>query len=168
MSKPTGRGKGVTNRPVFAGLAALCLLFCTAPAYSVDISDVVSLVETSGWKADLGPLCEKFGVTNVSRTCIFQQLSVQEIEGRGDPRGFNVPSTHDGVPRSFVLIFHLGPLVGEFFVATTRGDLIRAFYRAKGRDYEELPVDEVREEYQRDLECWLNNLARIQSGLERR
>lgn len=133
-----------------------------------NLGDIVALVEAKGWKADLGRICSEFKLPLPDKECVFRQISVQEVDSRGDPRGFNVPySVADGRP-PFVLIFHLGPLVGEFFVATPTGELLKAFYRAKGRGYDELPLDEVREEYERDLQYWLQNVSRVRSGLGER
>jgi hypothetical protein len=131
-----------------------------------NLSEIVALVETKGWKADLGSLCSEFKLPLRGQDCIFRQISVQEVEGRGDPRGFNAPRSVVQGQQPLILIFHLGPLVGEFFLSLTpTGELLKAFYRAKGRGYDELPLDEVREEFERDLQYWLQNVSRVRSGL---
>lgn len=146
------------------GLTMLCSLGRT-PFYAADISEVVELVGAKGWKANLGRICSEFGLDIPDHQCVFRQVSMQEIEGKGDPRGFNVPPSGPGGRPDFVVIFHLGPLVGEFFVVSPRGELLKAFYRTKGRGYEELPLDDVREEFERDLQYWLQNLSRLRLGL---
>ncbi len=148
----------------WVGLTVLCSLG-NAPSQAADISEVVELVAAKGWKANLGRICSAFGLDIPDHQCVFRQVSVQEIEGRGDPRGFNVPPSGPGGRPDFIVMFHLGPLVGEFFVASPGGELLKAFYRAKGREYEELPLDHVREEFERDLQYWLKNLSRVRSGL---
>ena len=161
---PANRGEG---RRRVLGIAALCLFVGVSAARSAEVADVVELVEAKGWRADLGRLCAEFALPQPSAPCTFNQLSVQEIDGRSDPRGFNVPLRQNG-SLPFILIFHLGPLVGEFFVATSDGILTKAFYRSKGRDYEELPIEDVQDEFQRDLQYWTANLSRLRTGLERR
>jgi len=128
-------------------------------------SDIVQFVQERGWPANLGRMCAEFDLPLVGGQCVFKQISVQEIEGRGDPRGFNIPA-HEGASIPYVLIFHLGPLFGEFFVVSPDGDLIKAFYRSKGAGYSLLPNDEVREEFKVDLGYWLNNFARLKRGVE--
>ena len=158
------RRRGAKN---LIGILSVCLLVGASAARSAEIAEIVELVESKGWRADLGRLCAEFALPQPNTQCIFNQVSVQEIESRGDPRGFNVPPRQDG-SLPFVLIFHLGPLVGEFFVASPEGVLIKAFYRSKGRNYEEIPIEDVREEFHRDLEYWMANLNRVRTGLESR
>jgi len=129
------------------------------------VSDVILFVQERGWQVNLGRICAEFDLPVVAGQCIFKQVSVQEIEGRGDPRGFNIP-VHQSANAPYVLIFHLGPLTGEFFVVSVNGDLIKAFYRAKGTGYSSLPNDDVREEFKADLGYWFNNLARLKQGVE--
>lgn len=148
-----------------AGAAALCVLVSPQSSNSAELSEIMELVKVKGWRADLGRLCQEFSLEPVGTDCIFKQISVQEVQGRGDPRGFNVRSDTD--EPSYVLIFHLGPLVGEFFVASQQGELLRAFMRTKGRDYEQVSNDVVHDEFLADVAYWKDNFARIRTGLDR-
>ena len=97
--------------------------------------------------------------------CFFQQLSVQETEGRSDPRGLNVPTASNAVP-PYALIFHFSPLVGEFFVVSPDGVLMKAFVRFKGADYSRVSNEDVSEEFNKDLAYWTKNFFRLKKGLE--
>jgi tetratricopeptide (TPR) repeat protein len=131
----------------------------------VALADVVRLVQEKGWQVDHKPLCAEFKLAQHPDSCTFKQVSVQELDGRGDPRAFNVPASSGGaIP--YVLIFHLGPLVGEFFIASPEGELLKAFIRSKGTGYSQIPNDDVREEFNKDVAYWTDNFARLKQGLE--
>jgi hypothetical protein len=156
-----GRSKWYFGR---ASAAVLCVLASQQSSGSAELPDIVELVKIKGWRADLGRICHEFSLRPHGQDCIFKQISVQEVQGRGDPRGFNVPAGADEVP--YVLVFHLSPLVGEFFIASPRGELLKSFIRTKGRGYEPISNDAVREEFIADLTYWKDNFERIRAGLE--
>jgi hypothetical protein len=131
---------------------------------SAELSEIVEFVQLKGWRADLGRICQEFSLEPFGADCVFKQISVQEVQSRGDPRGFNVRVGAEGV--SYVLIFHLGPLVGEFFIVSPQGQLLKTFIRTKGRGYEQISNDEVRDEFRTDLAYWTDNLDRIRAGLD--
>lgn len=131
---------------------------------AAELSEIVELVKAKGWSANLGRLCQELSLEPLGADCMFKQISVEEVQGRGDPRGFNVRAAADEV--SYVLIFHLGPLVGEFFVVSSQGELLRAFIRTKGRDYEQVPNDVVHGEFLSNVAYWKSNLTRIRDGLD--
>jgi hypothetical protein len=71
--------------------------------------------------------------------CNFKQMAVSESPpGTVDSHGFNLPENSTR-PDSYVVIFHLSPLVGNFFVVSPEGILKASYYRAKGEDYTEIP-----------------------------
>jgi len=131
----------------------------------VTFSDVVQFVQQQGWRVDLGDICTRLELPQSGTDCLFQQLSVQETESRSDPRGLNVPASMNGTT-PYVLIFHFSPLVGEFFVVSPDGVLMRAFVRLKGTGYNPVPNEDVSEEFNKDLEYWTNNFFRLKKGLE--
>lgn len=133
-------------------------------AGSVTFTDVVRLVQTQGWSANLGDMCDKMSLAEKVADCIFHQISVEETDGRGDPRGFNVRMSSNA-PKH-ILIFHLKPLAGEFFLVSPEGNLLKAFVRFKGSDYSLVPNEEVREEFNADIEYWKKNFTRLKLGLE--
>ena len=147
-----------------AGATAFCMLASLESSNSAELSEIVQLVKAKGWRADLEPICQKFSLEPLGTDCIFKQISVQEVQGRSDPRGFNVRAGTREV--SYVLIFHLSPLVGEFFVASPQGELLKTFVRTKGRGYEPISNDAVRNEFLADLTYWKDNFHRIRAGLE--
>jgi hypothetical protein len=144
---------------------ALCVLAGVQGADSAELPEIVELVKAKGWRANLGRLCQEFSLEPFGTDCIFKQISVEEVQGRGDPRGFNVRAGVGEV--TYVLIFHLGPLVGEFFVASPQGELLRAFIRTKGRDYEQISNAVIHGEFLMDVAYWKDNFTRIRAGLDR-
>lgn len=126
-------------------------------------SDVVRFVEERGWQINLGNMCPEFDLGIEAQECIFKQVSVQETEGRDDPRGFNVPIHPGSAP--YVLLFHLGPLVGEFFIASRQGELIRAYYRTKSTGYSPISNEEVKDTFKAAVAYWTDNFSRLKQGL---
>lgn len=153
------------NAALQAVVTAYCLFAGIVVVKSAEVMDVAKFVEEKGWRAHLGPLCAEFELNTPETECIFRQISVQEIQSRGDPRAFNVP-IRPGQTIPYFLIFHLGPLVGEFFIVSPEGHLLRAFYRVKGQGYERLPNGDVQEEFQVDVLYWIRNLERVKQGLD--
>lgn len=149
---------------VASSAAALQRLAQKDPA-SVTFSDVVQFVQQQGWRVNLGDICAKLEIPQSSGDCFFQQLSVQETEGRSDPRGLNVLTSSDATP-SYVVIFHFSLLVGEFFLVSADGELLRAFLRFKGTDYNRASNNDVREEFDKDIAYWTKNFFRLKKGLE--
>lgn len=133
-------------------------------AYSklqLSTSDVVRLVKEKGWYVNLGTICAEFDIGDPNN-CVFKQISVEdEHESRQYPRAFNVS---EGASSNLIM-FHLTPLVGEFFILSADGQFLKAFYRAKGRGYDPLPADDVRQEFNADLNFWIENLDRLAQGL---
>lgn len=148
-----------------ASAIALCVLVGVQSTNAAELPEIVELVKAKGWRANLGRLCQAFSLEPLGPDCIFKQISVEETQVRGDPRGFNVRVGVGEV--SYLLIFHLGPLVGEFFVASPQGELLRAFIRTKGRDYEQVANDVVHGEFLTDVAYWKDNFSRIRAGLDR-
>lgn len=149
---------------IASSAAALRRLAQNDPA-SITFSDVVHFVERQGWRINLGDICTKLELPQSDNDCFFQQLSVQETEGRSDPRGLNVPATVN-VAAPYALIFHFSPLVGKFFVVSPDGVLIKAFVRLKGADYSRVPNEDVSEEFNKDLAYWTKNFFRLKKGLD--
>lgn len=128
-------------------------------------AEVLRLVQDKGWRANFDALCVTFEMPEGVGRCIFKQISIQDTTGRGDPRAINI-SEFSGPEGSYIFAFHLAPLAGEFFIISPRGELVRAYYRAKGRGYEPLPNDAVMEEFKLDMDYWITNLNRIKTGLD--
>jgi hypothetical protein len=135
----------------------IAILALTSMARAAEFADVVQTVQGFGWQKDLGNLCSRFRLDAAS--CTFKQLSVRDSQAQDHPRAFNVPEQGREL-----LMFHLRPLVGEFFVVSPQGKLMRAYYRAVGRDYEQLPPHEAEAEFQADLRYWLDNLDRLKQA----
>ncbi len=137
----------------------------SAQAPTPTFSEVIEFVQKQGWQVNLGALCVQIGLPQDGGNCVYKQINVEEIKGRGDPRGFNVPAISSG-PVAHVLVFHLSPLVGEFFVVSPRGELIKAYYRSKGTGYNPIPNAEVEQEFKKDLAYWMENFDRVKRGFE--
>ena len=151
--------------PALTSSASLLRRLTQNSTVAATFADVVQLVQKQGWRANLGDLCEKFDLPNSGKECVFHQISVEETKGQGDPRGLNVPTTSNGDPQ-YILIFHLKPLAGEFFVVSTDGLLIKAFVRFKGSDYNQVANEDVSAEFNEDITYWTKNFARLKQGLE--
>lgn len=119
-------------------------------------------VQESGWPARLGPVCEKFGVAQLTPDCVFKQISVEELSGVRAQHGFNVPAAATReIP--YALLFHLRPLVGEFFVVTPEAQLVSVYVRSKGTDYDRIPNDIAQQAFKSELSYWAANLGKIRT-----
>ena len=154
--------------------AWLVLLICTTwllkaasaqiPRVTADraalVAELTNIVGSNGWTADMGRMCVAMRLGSQS-DCKFKQLSVSSNEpGTIDSHAFNVPLGNVGSV-NYVVIFHLGALVGDFFVVSPDGELKAAFYRAKGTDYAEIPIQDGRRAFEASLFFWNENLTRI-------
>jgi tetratricopeptide (TPR) repeat protein len=130
----------------------------------VPFTKVVQFVEREGWRINLSDLCGKLGLPHSDADCVFQQLSVEDTTETSYPRGFNVATaSKDG--RTSILLFHLNPLIGEFFIVAPDGTLAEAYLRSKGSEYERVPNQVMREEFEKDVVYWRKNFFRLKAGL---
>jgi hypothetical protein len=121
------------------------------------VSELTTTVVRHGWPTDLGRMCVAMKL-GPEADCKFTQISVSANEpGTVDNHGFNVPIGSAGPP-TYVVIFHLGPRVGNFFVVSPQGELKASFYRAKGVDYTEVPIADARRAFDASVVFWSNNL----------
>ena len=125
------------------------------------LADVIAFVNRSGWPVDLGRMCKAFNVSQSD--CRFRQVAVDTSQDGLDNHGFNVPVEATDVS-GYVVIFHLRPLIGEFYLASPEGELRAALYRAKGLDFTPIANDEARHAFESEVSFWRVNLI----GLERR
>jgi hypothetical protein len=134
-------------------------------AGTASFSEVVEFVQEQGWQANLRTMCSEFGVAHLTRDCVFKQVSVQDDgEDLGGRHAFNVPANAGGdVP--YILVFHLKPLIGEFFIVSSDGRLLATFYRSRGAGYNKIPNEEARRAFDRDAAYWTKNLERLKQGL---
>jgi hypothetical protein len=146
-----------------AVLAALAAGFAAsrAIAQNATFGDVLRLVQERGWRTDFHGLCRELELPEFDR-CVFRQLSIQDDRERGYPRGFNVAESGGS---AIVFLFHLNPLLGEFFIVSAEGTLLRAYTRAHGRGYERIPNETIREEFSADIAYWVTNFERLKRGL---
>ena len=93
--------------------------------------ELVEFVQEQGWLVRLGGFCRQLELSGDSDNCTFKQISLQETEGRSDPYGFYVPVLPNSAIPPYVLVIHVRPIVREFFVASSQGVLIKAYYRSK-------------------------------------
>ena len=136
-----------------------------APAQDrVAFGDVVRLVQERGWRTDFQDLCRQLDLPELADRCVFRQLSIQDDLERGYPRGINVAET--SANGAVVFLFHLNPLLGEFFIVSADGALLRAYTRAHGRGYERIPNETVSEEFSADIAYWITNFERLKRGLD--
>jgi hypothetical protein len=121
------------------------------------VSELTSIVVRHGWATDLGHMCVAMKL-GPEGDCKFTQISVSPSEPvTTDSYGFNVLLRKAG-PVTYVVIFHLGPLVGDFFVVSSQGELKASFYRAKGIDYTEVPISDARRAFDASMVFWRKHL----------
>ena len=124
------------------------------------MSELVGIVREHGWPANMGRMCATFNLGSESN-CNFKQMAVSEgSPGTVEDHGFNLPEISTG-PDSYVVIFHLTPLVGNFFVVSPEGTLKASFYRAKGVDYTEIPNEDARRAFAVAGAFWKQNLPKL-------
>lgn len=145
-------------------IVTLLLVVGVQRPLAAELPDIIAFVESNGWRADFGSMCVNFGLASPA-DCVFRQISVRETEGNGYPRGINVPP-RVGNEIPYILLFHLTPLVGEFHVVSAQGELLKTFYRAKGRGYDQVPNNEFRDEFIADLKYWMENFERLRAGFD--
>jgi tetratricopeptide (TPR) repeat protein len=122
------------------------------------ISELTQMVEKHGWQVDMGRMCTPMKLNSPSH-CRFKQITVSSnAPNTRDDNGFNVPEDKDP---QYVIIYRLEPLVGNFFVVSLDGTVKSAFFRAKGVDYTELPVEESSRAFEEAVIFWATNLETI-------
>ena len=136
-----------------------------APDMLVAFAAVIAFVERHGWPADLGRMCERFDLLQSRSECRFKQIAIDTTQDGLDNHGFNVPFKSGGAV-GYVVMFHLRPLVGEFFAVSSDGDLIAALYRAKGTDYTSISNEEVRQAFASEVSFWRTNLTDLKRYFE--
>jgi hypothetical protein len=142
------------------GGATLPLASSGAPDRVALVSELTRIVVKHGWPTDLGRMCVAMKLGSEA-DCKFTQVSVSPSEpGTVDSYGFNVPLRSVG-PAPYLIIFHLGPLVGDFFVVSPQGKLKASFYRAKGINYTEVPLLDARRAFDASMVFWRKNLQPI-------
>jgi hypothetical protein len=130
---------------------------------AITFGDVLRLVQERGWRTDFHGLCREIDLPELADKCVFRQLSIQDDRERGYPRGVNVAeSATDG---TVVFLFHLNPLLGEFYIVSPDGALLRAYTRAHGRGYERIPNEIVSAEFSADIAYWIANFERLKRGI---
>ena len=128
------------------------------------VGELTALVAQHGWVANLGRVCPAMRIGGET-DCRFKQISVSASPpGTIDNHGINVqlPSPDR---ESAIVIFHLGTLVGNFFVLSRAGDLKSAFYRASGIDYTEVSIEEARPAFEASLTFWRENLPKLKEQI---
>lgn len=132
----------------------------TSSASQPGMFDIVRLVRSHGWSAQLKQVCRAFSLNDT--TCRFHQIALDATDDLSK-HGFNVS---EGPPdSSYIVLFRLRPLIGEFFLLSAEGDLISAAYRAKGAYYEPIPANEARAALKSEVSYWLDNFPRIAADI---
>jgi hypothetical protein len=125
------------------------------------ITELISIVSEHGWLANMGRLCVAFKL-GPEGDCRFKQIAVSGgppdvIDNYGFSVPFNVSAP------SYAVMFHLGPLVGNFFVVSADGSLKSSFYRARGVDFTEVPNREAQSAFEASMAFWAENLPRLKA-----
>jgi tetratricopeptide (TPR) repeat protein len=127
-------------------------------------SKLIALAKQYGWIADLSRSCVAMQL-NTETNCKFKQISVSVgAPGQLNDYGFNVPA-YDA---DYVVLFHLTPLVGHFFVVNHTGEVQASYYRARGVDFTRIPTEETQTEFDQNISFWRSNLDRLRENLLKR
>jgi hypothetical protein len=129
----------------------------SAPERQLTIPEIIRHVTASGWPVDLKTVCAALGI-NIGPRCLFLQIALHKKESTNDDHGFNVPAD-SGAPARIVL-YHVTPLTGEFFLATSDGKLLKALYRSRGSAFETMPAEQAVAAYREELQFWQASLGR--------
>lgn len=148
--------------------AAILFALTSRPLRSEEVSDsalidkIAQHVDLYGWKADMGRMCRAFELFP-SANCTFKQIAVSDAPtGILDNHGFNIRIGNANGPTELV-IYHLTPWRGDFFVVSPTGELRASFKRAKGIDYTPVPLAEGRQAFARALAYWRANLEKVKA-----
>lgn len=122
------------------------------------VAEVTRLVEEHGWHTDMGRMCAQMKLNSRSN-CRFKQIMLSATApNTRDDNGFIVLDDKDP---QYVVIYHLEPLVGTFFVVSLDGTLKSSFFRAQGVDYTELPLSESRHSFNEAIHFWITHVDTI-------
>jgi len=125
---------------------------------SAMVAEVTRLVEEYGWQTDMGRMCALMKL-NSRNNCRLKQIMLSATApNTRDDNGFIVL---DDKYSSYVVIYHLEPLVGSFFVVSSDGILKSSFFRARDVDYTELPISETHRSFQETIRFWIKNLDTV-------
>jgi len=122
--------------------------------------EIITFVERYGWPVDLGYLCSGLSLISANQKCLFRQIAVHTKTAELIDHGFNVPT--DESPPLHVVIYHVSPLTGEFFLASVDGTLIRALFRARGSDFEPMSNKRAIRAFKTELTFWHRNFTQIE------
>jgi hypothetical protein len=132
-------------------------------ASALTTAELTAFVGVLGWPADLGRLCKAFKLERHGDDCQFSQVAFQTPETELDLHGFNLllePSTP-----SYVVVFHLRPLLGKFFLASADGHFIAALIRTTELDYSAIADEHAALEFEEELALWRASLNQIAQEL---
>ena len=162
----SGKGRDSRVGTALLGALGLALLLpagaaraqgATAPSAAL-VVELKALVAQYGWPANLGRLCATMRLDS-AEDCRWKQISVSVGEpGTLDSHGFHVRAA---APEGDMLVFHLKPLVGEFFLVSPTGELRAAFYRSPGADYAQIAVSEARPGFEASMAFWDRSLTSL-------
>jgi hypothetical protein len=128
-----------------------------APEMPLSISEIGKHVAANGWPVDLKTLCAALEI-NIGPRCLFLQIALHNKETTSDDHGFNVPA--DSAAPARLVLYHVTPLTGEFFLATFDGKLLKALYRSRGNAFETMPAKQALSSLRKELEFWHASLGR--------
>lgn len=130
------------------------------PNASASLSDVIAFVDLQGWTVDLGYLCHGLSLNEGAEKCLFRQIAVHSRVKKEVDHGFNVPI--DQPATAPLLVYRVTPLIGEFLLLSVDGSLVRAFFRARGEDFNLMSEKRAADVLKAELTFWKNSLAQIE------
>ncbi|HZQ14128.1 MAG TPA: hypothetical protein VFB31_15085 [Pseudolabrys sp.] len=127
------------------------------------LADVIAFVQRRGWSVDLAYLCKGLSLTEAGNKCLFRQIAMHSKTAELDDHGLNVPV--DESPPSRLVLYHVTPLAGEFFLASIDGKLITAAVRARGTDFIPMPGERAGAALKAELAFWQGNFPEIERAV---
>ena len=126
---------------------------------SADIEEIATIIQQSGISVNLDPFCSSAELDHVLDDCQFRQLTVLLKNVDTQLLVFNVPRTLKPAP--FAVVFHFGRGLGEIYLVSMSGNLIRAYIQTAGGPFELNETGEAKQKFLIDMAYWARNIGQI-------
>jgi hypothetical protein len=126
---------------------------------AADVQELALLVRKEGLSVDFGLLCAATEIVDFSANCLFRQIAVKLHTSEADLIAFNVPDMSGEIP--FILLFHVARDLGEIYIVSLSGGLVRAYVKQAYGRFEKVETRQAEESFLIDMAYWTRNLSRV-------
>ena len=130
---------------------------------AADIEEISTIIQQGGISVNLDSFCFSAELDHVLDDCQFRQLTVLLKNVDTQLLAFNVPRTLKPAP--FAIVFHFGRGLGEIYLVSMSGNLVRAYMQAAGGQFELKETDEAKRKFLIDMAYWSRNIGPIYDAL---